>query len=243
MTPPIVVHSCFNTSLSSQGVGSVYELTTLIFVRHGVTHENLNYTLIGRTDPPLHRYGNMQADAVADALCAVRLDAVVSSPLDRCLSTAQRIAQRHGIRNTSTVDALSEIDLGIVDGLSSFVAYEKYQVIMDRALDPTLPDYRFPQGESRVEALVRFQTAVDRLIEQHPHGNVCVVTHGGPLGLWLAHLHQDCLGRFREWQPSHASITRVSCDNESYHIVSRDETDHLPKELQNLIRQARECMP
>jgi broad specificity phosphatase PhoE len=208
-----------------------------------VTQENLNYTLIGRTNPPLHPYGMLQAQAVADALGTIGLDALVASPLQRSLDTARAIAAKHKKLEITTMDDLTEIDLGILDGMSAFTAYDQYRDIMDQALDVTLPDFRFPQGESRRETLVRFQAAIDTLVSLYPDGNVCVVTHGGPLGLWLAHLHGDCIARFRYWQPAHGSITRVIRDNQHYRLASHNKTQHLPKALQELVEQARQRLP
>ena len=218
-------------------------MTTLVFVRHGVTQENLNHTLIGRTDPSLHPYGIIQAQAVADALSTIHIDAVVSSPLRRCLQTAEEIAARLETIEVTTMSDLTEIDLGIVDGLSSFVAYERYKTLMDQALDVALPDFRFPKGESRKNALCRFQTAINRLVNKYPCGHVCIVTHGGLLGLWLAHLQNVPIGQFRYWQPSHGSISRVMFEDGNYRVISHNETEHLSRELQEMIEQARNRVP
>ena len=218
-------------------------MTTLILVRHGVTDENLNYTLIGRTDPPLNAYGAAQARAAAKALSSTRFDAIVSSPLLRCMSTAEPIAAMHPASKIEALGSLTEIDLGIVDGLSSFVAYDKYRKLIDLALDATLPDFKFPNGESRSQALRRFNNAIYQLVHAHPTGTVCVVTHGGPLGLWLARQRGESLGRFRRWQPAHASITRVVWLEGVARIVSYNETGHLPEQLQRAIQEVRERQP
>jgi broad specificity phosphatase PhoE len=203
-----------------------------------MTQENIDYTLIGRTDPPLHPIGIMQAQAVADTLSQRALSAIVSSPLRRAVETAALIAVRHGLPMT-TLHELTEIDLGIVDGMSSFTAYEQYPSLMDEALNPSLDDFAFPNGESRRDALHRFQSAIQRLVTQFRNGTVCVVTHGGPLGLWLAHIHQEPLGSFRSWQPPHGAITQVTCCDGSFQVGSLNQTEHLPDDLQILIDQAR----
>jgi broad specificity phosphatase PhoE len=217
-------------------------LTKLIFVRHGMTRENIDYTLIGRTDPPLHPIGIMQARAVADTLSHRALSAIVSSPLRRALETAALIAVPHRLTVT-TLHELTEIDLGIVDGLSSFTAYDQYPALMDEALNPSLHDFAFPNGESRTDALHRFQSAIQQLVRQYPNGTICVVTHGGPLGLWLADIHQQPLGSFRSWQPQHGAITQVTWCDEVYRVDSLNQTEHLPNDLEILIDQARECLP
>ncbi|MDP9727222.1 histidine phosphatase family protein [Alicyclobacillus tolerans] len=194
-------------------------MTTLFFVRHGVTEENLQYTLIGHTDPSLHPQGIEQAHQVAKTLMNEEIEAVYTSPLKRCLETAECIAQTHHSLPVQICPSLQEINLGIVDGMSSFLAYERYRSLLDEALDESLPDFAFPGGERRSEALQRFHTALNKICSRHPHGHICVVTHGGLLGLWLATLHGDSLGRFRHWQPRHGTITRVERKNDSFLLI------------------------
>ncbi|MEO9138819.1 MAG: MSMEG_4193 family putative phosphomutase [Jatrophihabitans sp.] len=67
-------------------------MSTVLLVRHGLTHLT-GPVLAGRT-PGLHLddRGHKQAAAVAARIAAIPLAAVVTSPLDRCLETAQTIA-------------------------------------------------------------------------------------------------------------------------------------------------------
>lgn len=214
----------------------------MLLVRHGVTAENITYTLIGRTDVSLHRIGVVQGEAVGESLRSVSLTAIYTSPLRRSIETAQIISRHHALE-IQTCDGLTEIDLGIVDGVSSFVAYEQHQALMGHALDESLPDFCFPGGESRSDALVRFQTSLAEIVARHPNQMVCVVTHGGPLGLWLAQMHREPLGRFRGWQPTHGSITRVRANGAGNHLLlSRNEIAHLPADLPTLIEEARNNM-
>jgi len=69
-------------------------VTLVLVVRHGLTAAT-GTALSGRTPGiPLDDRGRAQADAVAERLAAVRLDAIVSSPLERCAQTAAAIAAR-----------------------------------------------------------------------------------------------------------------------------------------------------
>ncbi|MCL6454017.1 MAG: histidine phosphatase family protein [Alicyclobacillus sp.] len=205
-------------------------MTALILVRHGVTAENLNYVLIGQTDPPLNEHGLCQAQALATALSDEPICHIYSSPLQRCVQTAAAIAQAQPRAAWELCPALRELHLGMVDGMSSFDAYQRYQSVMDQALDESLPDFEFPGGESRQAALHRFQAGLQAISSRHPQDTVCVVTHGGPLGLWLAALHGEPLGRFRRWQPHHGSITRAVYDGQTVSIQQLDYRAHLPAE-------------
>jgi len=67
-------------------------VTVVLLVRHGLT-AGTGHVLTGRTPGiPLDDRGREQAAALAARLAEVRLDAIVTSPLDRCRQTAEAIA-------------------------------------------------------------------------------------------------------------------------------------------------------
>lgn len=66
-------------------------MTTVVLLRHGLTH--LTGPVLAGWTPGLHldERGEKQAAAVAERLRPLPFDAVVSSPLDRCLDTASAV--------------------------------------------------------------------------------------------------------------------------------------------------------
>jgi probable phosphomutase (TIGR03848 family) len=71
-------------------------VTLVLLVRHGLT-ATTGGVLTGWTPGiPLDERGRDQAAALAARLAPVRLDAIISSPLDRCLQTASAIAADDG---------------------------------------------------------------------------------------------------------------------------------------------------
>jgi probable phosphoglycerate mutase len=67
-------------------------VTVVLLVRHGLT-AGTGHVLTGRTPGiPLDDRGREQAAALADRLAGLRLDAIVTSPLERCRQTAEAIA-------------------------------------------------------------------------------------------------------------------------------------------------------
>ncbi|MGI9006516.1 MAG: histidine phosphatase family protein, partial [Streptosporangiaceae bacterium] len=63
-------------------------MTLVLIVRHGLTAAT-GTALSGRTPGiSLDDRGRAQADAIAGRLAQVRLDAIISSPLERCAETA-----------------------------------------------------------------------------------------------------------------------------------------------------------
>ena len=71
-------------------------MTTVLLVRHGLTAAT-GHTLSGWTPGiPLDDRGRAQARALAARLARLPLDAIVTSPLDRCRQTAEIIAAASG---------------------------------------------------------------------------------------------------------------------------------------------------
>ncbi len=95
-------------------------MTLVLVVRHGLT-ASTGSALTGRTPGiSLDDRGRAQAEAVASRLADVRLDAVVSSPLDRCQETAQAIAaaQKHSDLAVQTDERFVEVGYGDWTGKS-----------------------------------------------------------------------------------------------------------------------------
>ena len=79
-------------------------MATVILVRHGRTTANATGVLAGRTAGVLlDETGRDQAAATGERLAVVPLVGVVSSPLERCRETAQRIIDRQPGSNTVAV--------------------------------------------------------------------------------------------------------------------------------------------
>jgi broad specificity phosphatase PhoE len=219
-------------------------LNHLLFVRHAVTADNLAYRFIGRRDTSLHPIGFEQAECLATRLQTQPISYIVSSPLQRAWQTATAIADKQGACPVLQDDRLAEIDLGIMDGLSMFTAYEQYKELIDHALDEHVSDFAFPGGERRSHALRRMMAAIQDIVQRPGTGTVCVVTHGAMLGLWRCHLENHPLGAFQKWQPSHASISEVVFPStDSPQVVRWSDTAHLPESLTRSIQQVRERLP
>ena len=79
-------------------------MTTVVLVRHGLTH--LTGPVLAGWTPDLHLddRGTAQAQAVAERLRPVPFTAIVSSPLDRCLDTAGHVLAG---RRSATGEALA----------------------------------------------------------------------------------------------------------------------------------------
>ncbi len=180
-------------------------------IRHAKTWENANHVMIGHTDPPLSNEGIEDARKLAERLRNQPVSQLFSSPLKRAHSTAEQLASIHHPPLSMVVSPLlRELNLGDMDGVSSFTAYEKWRTVMDQALDQTLGDFAFPNGEWRSAAIRRWeQFLLQYVMKSDYDAPVWVVTHGALIGLWLAKSHNIPLGAYRRFQPYHGSLTKV----------------------------------
>ena len=182
-------------------------MTLLALVRHAVT-DMTGKRLYGRSEGVvLSRDGRRQAADLAERMKALPLDALYSSPLDRCMETARAISEATGVA-VEQVEGVLEIDYGEWTG-RPFTSLRKTKLWRDfHGATPSAP--RFPGGETLAEAQRRAVTAIDSLIQQHPKETIAVVTHGDVVALVLAHYAGIHIDLFQRLEVAPASVTAVS---------------------------------
>jgi len=72
--------------------GNCEAVTTVYLIRHGRTGLNAAGWLRGRSDPPLDEVGRAEAARLANLFAKTKLDAVLTSPLQRAVQTATPLA-------------------------------------------------------------------------------------------------------------------------------------------------------
>jgi probable phosphomutase (TIGR03848 family) len=155
-------------------------MTTVVLVRHGLTH--LTGPVLAGWTPGLHldERGQKQAAAVAERLRPVTFDALLSSPLDRCLDTAGAIAEGRG-QELTVEDRLGECRYGDWTGrpLKELAKEPLWKVVQNH---PSAVVFPGPEGEPLRETQNRAVAAVrdwnDTL---------------GPDATWLACSHGDVI--------------------------------------------------
>lgn len=166
-------------------------MTTVLLVRHGLT-ATTGQVLTGWTPGvSLDERGQAQAAALAARLAPVQLDAIVSSPLDRCMETALAIAAgRSGVR-FETEERVGECGYGDWTGqpLNKLAEDPLWRVVQAH-----LSAVTFPGGESMLTVQYRALSAIRdwnaRLGEDATylvcsHGDVMKAIIADSLGLHL----------------------------------------------------------
>src|SRR4029079_17907396 len=121
-----------------------------------------------RADVPLNARGEAQAAAVASSFRSPP-DAIVSSPLQRALVTAQRTGEATGVP-VSIDDGLIEMDVGEMEHLATSELRERYPEFLEMWMSREAGDARMPGGETLAEVQARAWAVVERLQAAHPDG-------------------------------------------------------------------------
>jgi probable phosphomutase (TIGR03848 family) len=134
-------------------------VTTVLLVRHGLT-ATTGHVLTGWTPGiPLDDRGRVQAAALAARLAPLRLDAIVSSPLERCQQTAAAIAATRDGQQVVTEDRVGECHYGDWTGqpLKKLAREQLWRVVQAHPSAVTFPG---PDGESMPDMQHRAVAAV-----------------------------------------------------------------------------------
>lgn len=211
-------------------------MTTLFLIRHGLTAVT-GKTLYGRTPGVrLDDRGRAQAEVLADRLAPVRLTAVYSSPLDRCVETMTPLAARQRL-DVVTREDLIEMDVGAWTG-RSLAQVRRARLWKDVINRPS--QFRFPDGESFLDAQARALAEVQDISASHPRGRIAVGSHGDIIRMLLAHYAGAHLDLFQRTTADPASVSVVHLGDGEPHVLVVNDTGSLerfappPREKRNL---------
>jgi probable phosphomutase (TIGR03848 family) len=162
---------------------------TCLLIRHGRTSSNAHGTLAGWTEGVgLDETGRGQTADLAERLRSMPVRALVSSPLQRCVETAQIVA-------SALVDVAVEIDERVGEcrygswtggSLKELAKDPLWRVVQDQPSSARFPDGEIFMGESIAEMQARALQAVRAV-------NARVCAEHGPEALWALVSHGDVI--------------------------------------------------
>ncbi|OAN12976.1 alpha-ribazole phosphatase [Photobacterium jeanii] len=158
------------------------QLTQIDILRHGLPEGDGHFR--GVTDFAITEQGLAQmATAIADI---TELEAVVSSPLQRCSQFARQYAQEKALPMTLQKE-WQELDFGDWDGHSQQQIWQQYSKELESYWqDPW--SHTPHKGETLVDFDQRIKGAWQSLLAQHHGKKILVVTHAGVMRQLLRQL-------------------------------------------------------
>lgn len=178
----------------------------VLLIRHGRAEYKPGY-LYGWT-PGVHLSadGREEAKRLAERLEGIRMKALYSSPLERCVETAEAIAAGRRL-DIESVEDLGEVRYGKWQG-KAFKNLVKQRLWRTVQLVPS--QARFPGGESLLELQQRGVAAIETIRAKHRRGVIAVVSHADTIKAIVAHYLGLHLDLFQRLHVETASVTAIA---------------------------------
>lgn len=212
-------------------------MTRLILLRHGDVEGIVPPRFRGRRDLDLSDLGRRQAQAAAQRIAQDSQPALIySSPLRRCLQTAQPLARTCRLEVVTHAD-LNDLDFGDWEWLTLEEARTRSPALYERWLnDPHL--VRFPGGESLQDLFARTANLLRVVLERHSGGTAVIVSHDSVTRALLLQVLGLPPSAYWSVAPDPCSISEVIYSglrgtvrrlNETQHLTATDSPIELPK--------------
>ncbi len=144
----------------------------LILVRHGKTKMNTQGCFIGDIDPPLSEPDNNLIET-CNKIKKYGPDVIITSPKQRCISTAKLIRSDFEIS-----DNITEISFGLWEGLTREQISKLYPTDLERWDTRDIDPQTGPTGGETLQHLEkRVETYLNQLYDKYEGKTVCIVTH------------------------------------------------------------------
>jgi len=200
--------------------------TYLLLIRHGENDWVGTHRLAGRTNGVLlNDKGREQSAQLAEILKNQPISAIYSSPLERCLQTAEPVAAALG-QHVIEEPGVLEVDYGQWQGgdlkeLSKLPEWQSVQHFPST--------FRFPEGETLHQTQSRAVWAIERIVQAHPNQLVALFSHGDVIRTTIAHFMGTPLDLFQRINISTASISGLAFHNGRPMVLFTNYTAELPK--------------
>lgn len=181
-------------------------ITYILLIRHGENDWVGTDRLAGRSpDVYLNEKGRQQAQELAQLLQDQPINAIYSSPLDRCLQTAQPLADLLNLSVQREAGVL-EVDYGEWQAghLKELAKLPAWQLVQHYP-----STFRFPKGETLREVQSRAIGAIEQIRDAHPNQVVAIFSHGDVIRTTIAHYLGTPLDLFQRVSISTASISTL----------------------------------
>ncbi len=201
-------------------------MTYLFLIRHGENEWVETGKLAGRT-PGVHlnEKGHQQSAGLAERLANQPITAIYSSPLVRCVETAQPLSERLGVP-IHEEPGLLEVDYGEWRGgeLKELSKKPEWQLVQ---MYPS--GFRFPGGETLREVQSRVVGTLERIRQEHEGEAIALFAHGDILRTTLAWYLGAPLDLFQRIVISTASVSVLGFHHFGPRVLLVNETGEIPQ--------------
>jgi len=189
----------------------------LLLIRHGESTWNAEHRLAGQLPGiELSAQGRAEAQRLAEILTGLPLSAIISSPLERAIETAEFLAEGRALSIQLEPD-LMDNDLGHWSGQNRDSLFQNDPIWNAFVHNPTVAPKdveTFPTLEERAV------TAVERWLNKETTGAYpAFVTHSDVIKLLLAHYLVLDAGRARALRIDNASVSIVELNAQQQPMV------------------------
>jgi probable phosphomutase (TIGR03848 family) len=200
-------------------------MATVILVRHGENDWVKKNRLAGWIEGVhLNENGRSQAKDAAKRLSKLPITALYSSPVTRCLETAEFIAKSKKLKIVELAD-VGEVRYGEWEGkkIKKLAAKPEWHTVQHYP-----SRFQFPQGEALREVQFRAIQALETLSARHGQEMIAVVSHADLIKLVLAHYLGVHIDLFQRIVISPASVSVLALQpNGSVQVVRVNDTGPL----------------
>jgi broad specificity phosphatase PhoE len=200
-------------------------MTHIYLIRHGQTEWNKEEIFRGTSDIPLNEMGRMEAQLASEALRAIPLKAVYSSPLARAKETAAAIADCHGLE-VRIIEGLQDICFGDWQGVSHKTVQQQYSDLYRRWLEEPHA-VTFPGGENLEAVQTRAVKAVREIVSDHPEDTIVMVSHRVINRALICGVAGIELSRFWQLGQDTAAINLLTWKKDYFTLTCLNDTCHL----------------
>jgi len=200
-------------------------MTHLLLIRHGANDLQRDGMLAGcMPGVHLNREGRAQAEALAQRLAALEIEAIYASPLERALETAEIVAVPHRLPVVAR-ERLGEVNFG--DWTGEPLERLRQQELW-RAVQLAPSRMRYPGGEAPREMQARVVAEIEDLWAAHPRQIIAVISHADVIKAAVAFYVGLPLDLFQRLVVGPASLTVLKLGDSTPRLVCLNDTGRLP---------------
>ena len=202
-------------------------MTKILLIRHGHVEGITPERFRGRQQLALTALGRAEAAAVGRRIAASwKPSHIYSSPMDRCVKTAEAIAHACGLAAAEICADLNDLDYGAWQ-FKSFVDAQAENPALFAAWFATPHLIRFPNGESLQDLAARAANALRFVLTRHPSDSVVLVGHDSVNRALLLQCFDLPLSSYWRIAQEPCCVNEIDIADGKVCILRLNETHHL----------------